>query len=354
MAQKPAEKPPLIRGMLVDVKKDLGKDERRMRDLVEGIARDTAKLHMHTKENAQALADRSHPEYYFAQSGAAAITGRIGASLRKAIPLRGRGNAAISNMIDHYTAAAAQHERNAKKSKPEGYASIGYQGMAKVVEENRKRFDIRVLRNRALADASDLKDKLSNTGKADPQLVAKLHNGIVNSLFDAASYTNYLQDGGRGHVPALDKILGEADAHNREFKRLNGLILQKLQKKKMLNEAKKQANEGRRTGPEPMIVRQLRAAAKRKGTTLEQQLAEKHGAVAKDARELEKQLELRSKTATPERQAAIHNEIAGMLDLAGNLAAELKRREIPYKDGRDYAQSAGLHRQMARELRQNK
>jgi len=241
MAQKPAEKPPLIRGMLVEVnKKELGKDERITRDLVEGIARDTARLHKHEKENVLALADRSHPDYYFAQSRAAVISGRIGANLRKAMQLRGRGNAAISNMIDHYTAAAAQYERNAKKSKPEGYASIGCQGMAKVVEENRKIFDKKVLRNRMLAGAEDLRYRLPR-GKANPSLMAKMHDGIEGRLLNAASYTHYLGDGGTGQVPTPEELMRKAKYHGNKSKAFTKQVLREKQEQKNRAQARRKA-----------------------------------------------------------------------------------------------------------------
>jgi len=208
--------------------------------LVDNIARDTALLHKHEKQNAQALADRSHNDFYFANSTAGVIARRISANLKRTIPLKTRGNDTVSNLIDHYNTLASAYERNAKKTKPEGYASMGYQRMAEVVGENRKLFDKKVLRNRALGKAEDLIQRLPK-GKANPSQMAKMHNGIYESLLDAARYTHFLRDGGTGQIPTVDNLMNLAKHHENESKTFTSKILKAKQEQQKLKQARRKA-----------------------------------------------------------------------------------------------------------------
>jgi len=208
--------------------------------LIDNIARDTALLHKHEKQNAQALSDRSHDDFYFANSNAGVIARRISANLKRTIPLKTRGKDTASNLIDHYNTLASAYERNAKKSKPEGYASIGYQGMSKIVDENRKIFDKTVLRNRALGKAQDLIHRLPR-GKANPSLMAKMHNGIYESLLDAARHTHFLRDGGTGQVPTVDNLMNLAKHHDNESKTFTSKIIKAKQEQQKLKQARRKA-----------------------------------------------------------------------------------------------------------------
>ncbi|MFA6330245.1 MAG: hypothetical protein WCX64_06220 [Candidatus Micrarchaeia archaeon] len=208
--------------------------------LVDDVARDTALLHRHEKGNAEALADRWHPDFYSAHAKAAVVARRISANLKKAIPLKTRGIDTVSNLIDHYNSVAAQHERNAQKSKPSGLASMDYQERTKIVGENRKIFDNTVLRNRALEKANDLTERLPR-GKANFSLMAKMHCGISESLYSAARDTHFLHDGGTGQVPTVDELMGRAKYHGNASENFTRRILKEKQEEQKRKEARRKA-----------------------------------------------------------------------------------------------------------------
>lgn len=215
-------------------------NERQRKLLVDGIARDAALLHKHEKENAQALVDAGHRDFYFANAKAGIVARRICANLQKAIPMKERSTDSAPKLLDKYARAAAQYERNANNSKPEGYASIGYQKMAKVVEGNRKIYDKTVLRNRMIAGAEDLKYGLPR-GKANPSLMAKTHGGIEGRLLNAASYTHYLGDGGTGQVPTPEELMRKAKYHGNKSKAFTKQVLREKREQEKRVQARRKA-----------------------------------------------------------------------------------------------------------------
>ena len=101
--------------------------ERKKETLFGNIARDATLLHQHGKENAKALSDLHHPDFYFANSKAAVIARRISENLKKVLPLKTHGFDAASKLIDYYENVATEHERNAQKIKFHGLGSMDYQ-----------------------------------------------------------------------------------------------------------------------------------------------------------------------------------------------------------------------------------
>ena len=211
-------------------------NERKRKTLIDNIARDTNVLRKHNKENSDALSDRSRPDFYFANSKAAVVARRISANLKKVLPLKTRGIDTTSNLIDHYNAVAVQHERNAKNSKPQGYANAGYQKMAKVVEGNRKNFNYKVLRNKTLFEAIELEHRIPRSKKelenANPHLLAKLHKGIQRKMLNAAYYTHFLGDGGTSRTPTVEELIKKIKFHGNKHAEYTMLIRQDMLEKK--------------------------------------------------------------------------------------------------------------------------
>jgi hypothetical protein len=193
--------------------------------LADSIARDTALLHKHVTNN-EALGNEGHPEYHFANSKAGVIARRLCANLKE-MPLAAFGKDAVPGLIQRYSAAARQYESNAQKSKPHGLAGMTYQEMTKVVEGNRKTFDNKVLRNRMLEKADDLKRRLQSAEKSNPQLAARLHSGITTELLNAASYTHVIGDGGTGRVPTVKELLRQVQFHGKKHNEYMKKILEK-------------------------------------------------------------------------------------------------------------------------------
>jgi len=198
--------------------------------LVDNIARDVVLLHRHERENGQALAEEKHPDFYFANSKAGVISRRLCENIQKAFPKKAHATDAASRLLDKYSKAAEAYGRNAKRSKPEGLASMSYGDRAKVVEANRKDFERRILRNRMLEEAANLTGRIPGKD-ANPSLLAKMHAGIGSRLLNAASYTHYLGDGGTGQVPTMEELMRKAKYHESKGNAFTKQVLREKQEK---------------------------------------------------------------------------------------------------------------------------
>jgi hypothetical protein len=205
---------------------------REKQQLEKGLEKDTELFSKHRKENAEVLSDRKHPDHYFAQSKAAVVANRISQNLKKLALLKTRGTGLVERMAANYAVLAKKHEEKALLEKPKGLASIDYQERAKVVEGNREIYDQKILRNRALLEVADLKGRIPLSGKVNPHDMAKLHNGIEKRLLDAASYTDFLKDGGKGQVPTTEELIREAKFHGKKNGDYTKRILEEKQEQK--------------------------------------------------------------------------------------------------------------------------
>ena len=220
----------------------LANEKARERQRLEAsIEQDTELFEKHKKENAEALREKSHPDHYFAQSKAAVIAGRISQNLKKMVPLKTRGTGLVEKMAHDYASIAQRHANTAQLAKPHGYASMNYQEMRKAVEENREIFDKTVLRNRMLSEAADLENCIPRSGKANPQLLAKLHSGIRSRLLEAASYTRHINDGGKGRIPTPEELLLKAKYHGKKHEYFTSQILKNKQEQTRRTQARSKA-----------------------------------------------------------------------------------------------------------------
>jgi len=208
--------------------------------LVDNIARDTALLHKHEKENSEALKDEKHPDFYFANSKAAVISKRLCTNIAKAHSMK-PGKGALE-LIAKYSKAQETYARNAKKYKPEGYASVGFQKMGEAVEENRKIFDTRVLRNRMLEEIRDLKGRIPKGNDTNVPYLAKLHSGIETKLLNVTSYTHALKDAGKAGVPTMEELSRQAKYHGEKSRTLKKIIVGEKREQERLKEIRKARN----------------------------------------------------------------------------------------------------------------